>query len=267
MNERELREKIRDKYGALARGEDRQHECACGCGESACCAPDSLDRVSEKIGYRGEEMESIPAGANLGLGCGNPIDLAEPKEGETVLDLGSGAGIDCFLAARMLGPGGRAIGIDMTPNMIEKARANAKKGGYTNVEFRLGEIEALPIDDESVDIVISNCVINMSHDKPRVFREAFRVLRPGGRLAVSDLVLRQRLPEAIRESVDAFVGCVAGASLLDDYLRDVRDAGFVDVEVLRATPYTVNADALEPDSAERNALSAVVSAQIRARRP
>jgi arsenite methyltransferase len=189
------------------------------------------------IGYSPEELKSIPEDANLGLGCGNPAALAGLKKGETVLDLGSGAGIDCFLAAARVGPSGRVIGVDMTPEMIDRARANARKNGYKNVEFRLGEIENLPAADNSIDVIISNCVINLSTDKGRVFGEALRVLRPGGRMMVSDLALKKPLPAAIRESVEAYVACIAGAMIKDDYLGAVRDAGFKDIQVVSETAF------------------------------
>src|SRR5439155_2783507 len=176
------------------------------------------------------DAAAIPEGADLGLGCGNPLADAGVKPGETVLDLGSGGGIDCFLAAREVGPGGHVIGVDMTPAMIERARANAVKSGVTNVEFRLGEIEHLPVADGSIDLVISNCVINLSPDKPAVFREALRALKPGGRLAVSDLVLTRPLSQQARNDVELYVGCVAGALLKDEYLDAMRSAGFGAVE-------------------------------------
>jgi len=175
----------------------------------------------------------------LGLGCGNPIGLAEVRHGETVLDLGSGAGVDAFLAAREVGPGGHVIGVDMTPAMLDRARENAAKGGYSNVEFRLGEIEHLPVPDASVDVIVSNCVVNLSPEKDRVFREAFRVLKPGGRMLVSDLVLEKPLPEETRESIEAYVGCIAGASLKEDYVQLIRGAGFQDVTILREGRYGV----------------------------
>jgi ubiquinone/menaquinone biosynthesis C-methylase UbiE len=184
------------------------------------------------MGYSEEEMKSVPEGANLGLGCGNPIALASLKEGETILDLGSGAGFDCFLAANKVGKNGKVIGVDMTPEMIEKARENAEKGNYDNVEFRLGEIENLPAADNSVDIVISNCVINLSPAKNRVFNETFRVLKPGGRLMVSDIVLLKQLPDFIRESAQAYVGCVSGAMIKNDYITAIRDAGFHEVKII-----------------------------------
>ena len=177
-------------------------------------------------------MTAVPEGANLGLGCGNPVALASLAEGETVLDLGSGGGFDCFLAAGRVGKSGRVIGVDMTPEMLDTARRNAAKGDYGNVEFRLGEIENLPVGDAVVDVIISNCVINLSPAKPRVFREAFRVLKPGGRLMVSDMVLLRPLPDFIMHSAAAYIGCVGGAVLKDDYLEAIRGAGFKEVEVI-----------------------------------
>jgi len=209
------------------------------------------------VGYSPEELKSVPEDANLGLGCGNPAALAAQKKGETVLDLGSGAGIDCFLAARKVGPSGKVIGVDMTPEMLDKARENARKNGYKNVEFRLGEIENLPVADNSVDVIISNCVINLSTDKPRVFREAFRVLRPGGRLMVSDLALRKALPPAIRESVEAYVACIAGALIKNDYLKAIREAGFKGVEVVSEKVFPaelVLEDSLAPEIIKKLAL-------------
>ncbi len=195
----------------------------------------------------------MPDGANLGLGCGNPLALSDLKEGETVLDLGSGAGFDCFLAARRVGPSGRVIGVDMTHEMIEKARANAAKAGLPNVEFRLGEIEHLPVADASADMVISNCVINLSTDKPQVFREALRVLRPGGSLMISDLALSRPLPESVKHSVEAYSGCIAGAMLKEDYLKAIRDAGFTHVEVVAESRYPIGSSS--PDSSELAALA------------
>jgi SAM-dependent methyltransferase len=222
--------------------------------------------VLDAVGYSAEQAAAIPAEANLGLGCGNPMALAEAKSGEAVLDLGSGGGIDCFLAAREVGPQGRVIGVDMTPAMIERARGNAAKHGYANVEFRLGEIEHLPVADASVDLVISNCVINLSPDKPQVFREAHRVLKPGGRLMVSDLVLLRPLSPELQRSVDLYVGCVAGAALRDEYLSMIRQAGFDSVEVAKEARYEVGADTLPADSPERAAFEVVVSVTVRARK-
>ena len=253
----DIRTVVREKYGAIAEGNPSGSGC---CGGSGCgCGGDVLT----EIGYSAEQAAAIPEGSNLGLGCGNPIAHAELKPGEAVLDLGSGAGIDCFLAAREVGPTGRAIGVDMTPAMIERARANAAKSGTTNVEFRLGEIEHLPVADDSIDAIVSNCVVNLSPDKPQVFREAHRALKPGGRLLVSDLVLTRPLTPEAQRSVDLYVGCVAGASMLDDYLGFIRDAGFADVEVLSRSAYTVGTAELPEGSAERDAFDAVVSVKVR----
>lgn len=185
------------------------------------------------IGYDESALESVPEGANMGLGCGNPTAIADLKPGETVLDLGSGGGFDCFLAANAVGPGGRVIGVDMTQEMIAAARANAERGGYANVEFRLGEIEALPVDSNSVDVIISNCVINLVPDKAAAFSEAFRVLKPGGRLHVSDIVLGGEAPPEILGSVAAYVNCVAGAVSREEYLGTMAEAGFADITVER----------------------------------
>lgn len=231
IKDNEIKKQVRSRY---ARAANTKTSCCapasspCGCGQ-----PDlSQEKAGQMVGYSPDELAGIPEDANLGLGCGNPTALAGLKTGETVLDLGSGAGIDCFLAARKVGPSGRVIGVDMTPEMLDRARENARKGGTTNVEFRLGEIENLPIADNSVDVILSNCVINLSTDKPGVFREAFRVLRPGGRMMVSDLALKKPLPKAVRESVEAYVACIAGALVKDDYLNAIREAGFKDVTVV-----------------------------------
>jgi ubiquinone/menaquinone biosynthesis C-methylase UbiE len=184
-----------------------------------------------KMGYSQEDLAAVPEGANLGLGCGAPLAIAKVQAGETVLDLGSGAGFDAFIASQVVGPEGRVIGVDMTPEMIAQAQENAAKAGVENVEFRHGYIEEMPVENNTVDVLISNCVINLSPDKPAVFREAFRVLRPGGRVAVSDIVLTAPLPPAIAENMAAYVGCVAGASLLDEYLGYLREAGFENIEV------------------------------------
>ena len=209
----EIHEAVRAAY--RERGED------CGC-----CGANDVATAARKMGYSRDDVDAVPDGANLGLGCGAPLQAAAVIAGETVLDLGSGAGFDAFLAGREVGPSGRVIGVDMTPEMIERARANAERGGIENVEFRAGQIEALPIDDESIDVIISNCVINLSPDKPAVFREAFRVLKPGGRLAVSDILLTKPLPEAVADNLAAYAGCLAGASLVQDYTDAIRSAGF-----------------------------------------
>jgi SAM-dependent methyltransferase len=190
--------------------------------------------VAEAFGYTAEELISIPAQANMGLSCGNPTATAHIRPGEVVVDLGSGGGLDVFLASKKVGSEGRAIGVDMTPSMIERARANAKAGGYTNVEFYQSTIDQIPLPDASVDCVISNCVLNLAPDKPAVFREIARVLKPGGRLAVSDIALKHELPEAIAQSIAAYVGCIAGAILIDDYRNGLRAAGFEHVEIVES---------------------------------
>jgi len=235
MKETEIKKVVREGYAEIARGEG-----SCCTPASSCCgSTDMAQNISKAIGYSDEEMTSVPDGANLGLGCGNPVALASLVTGETVLDLGSGAGFDCFLAASRVGENGRVIGVDMTPEMIEKARENASKGNYENTEFRLGEIENIPAADNSVDVVISNCVINLSTDKKRVFQETFRVLAPGGRLMVSDIVLLKELPDFIRNSVAAYVGCLSGALLKDEYLAAVTGAGFDEVKILDETVFSV----------------------------
>jgi SAM-dependent methyltransferase len=201
---------------------------------SSCCAGASAskDAIARRIGYTEENVQAVPEGANLGLGCGNPLALAGVRPGETVLDLGSGAGFDALLAAQSVGPTGQVIGVDMTGEMIARAEENTQRMGVQNVEFRLGYIEALPVEDASVDVVISNCVINLSPQKAKVFQEAFRVLRPKGRLAISDLVLKAPLPPKLLRSTEAYVGCVAGAMLRGDYLAAIEAAGFSTVEVV-----------------------------------
>ena len=251
----DIRSVVREKYGEIAEGK----RSGCGCGGS--CGD-----VLITLGYTEAQKATLPAGADLGLGCGNPLAHAAVRPGETVLDLGSGAGVDCFLAARETGPAGRVIGVDMTPAMLERARANAAQGGYANVEFRLGEIEHLPVADASVDCIISNCVVNLSPDKPQVFREAHRVLRPGGRLLVSDLVLTRPLAPALQQDVTLYIGCVAGAAMQDDYLAMIRQAGFVDVTVVEERAYTVGQDDLPADSPVREAFASVVSVKVRARK-
>lgn len=204
------------------------------CCSTLCCSSSGLssaDDISTMLGYSAEEISAAPTGANMGLGCGNPQTIASLKPGEIVLDLGSGAGFDCFLAARAVGEKGRVIGVDMTPEMVFKATQNAAEAGFANIEFRLGEIEHLPVPDNSVDVVISNCVINLSPEKQKVFDEVFRVLRPGGRLAVSDLVALRGLPEEIRRDLALYAGCVAGASLITELEDMLRKAGFIEIKM------------------------------------
>ncbi|MFX1377405.1 MAG: arsenite methyltransferase [Promethearchaeota archaeon] len=197
-----------------------------------------LKKYSTQLGYSENDLKDVPNGANLALGCGNPTAHASIKEGETVLDLGSGGGLDCFIAANKVGKTGKVIGVDMTPGMLSRARENAVKGNYNNVEFRLGEIENLPVGDNSVDLIISNCVINLSPDKEQVFREAFRVLKPGGRLMVSDIVLLKELPEVIRKDAQAYASCIGGAIMKDKYLGAINNAGFKDVEIIEQTNFS-----------------------------
>lgn len=226
MKQEEIKKVVRERYASVAR------EGSSCCSPATSCCTSIAEDISRRIGYGDEDITSVPEGANLGLGCGNPLALASLKEGETVLDLGSGAGFDCFLAAKKVGKEGKVIGVDMTPDMIDRARNNARKGNYTNVEFRLGEIENLPAADNSVDVVISNCVINLAPDKSMVFKEAFRVIKPGGRMMVSDIVLLKELPDFVMDSIEAYTGCVAGASKKDEYLNIIKNAGFKEVKIL-----------------------------------
>ena len=223
----DLREAVRDAYAKVAEGT------VSGCceEETGCCGSDDRGSASGRLGYSEAEMTSVPDGSNLGLGCGNPQAIADLKPGETVLDLGSGAGFDCFLASQAVGETGEVIGVDMTPEMIRKARGNAEKAGTENVTFRLGEIEHLPVADDSVDVILSNCVINLSPEKAQVFREAFRVLKPGGRLAISDIVATARLPEPVVEDLRMYTGCMAGAEAISDLEAMLEAVGFVDVQI------------------------------------
>jgi arsenite methyltransferase len=236
MKEEKVKKIVRDGYAKIAKKDKTS-----GGSLASCCsnASDMSEEISRRIGYSEEEISSVPAGANLGLGCGNPVALASLEKGQTVLDLGSGGGFDCFLAANRVGKSGKIIGVDMTAEMIDKARENARKGKYENVEFRLGEIENLPVADGKVDVVISNCVINLSPNKKRVFEEAFRVLRPNGRLMVSDIVLLKKLPEIIRKNVQAYIGCLSGAEMKDRYLQMIIDAGFQEVKIIEENYFPV----------------------------
>jgi SAM-dependent methyltransferase len=281
----DIREQVRDGYARIAGGVNprRRPEGACGCGPSSCCgsaqAP-SAAAIAKAVGYSERDLKGLPDGANLGLSCGNPVAIAGLKRGEVVLDLGSGGGFDVFQAARKVGPRGRAIGVDMTPEMLARARRNAEAFARTsrlrNVEFRLGEIEHLPVADAGVDAVLSNCVINLSPDKPRVWREIARVLKPGGRVSVSDLALLRPLPRAVREMVAALVGCVAGAVRIEDYVAMVKRAGLMDVRVEFKPDYVrAMVDARDPlyrriaRHLPRGATPAdyITSLQIEARKP
>jgi arsenite methyltransferase len=257
----EIRQAVRENYGAVARADS-----GCDCGP-ACCTPaesPAADILSRGIGYSESEVGAVPEGANLGLGCGNPQAIAALKPGETVLDLGSGAGFDCFLAARQVGGSGCVIGVDMTPDMLSKARANAARGGYANTEFRLGEIEHLPVADATVDVIISNCVINLSPDKAQVFRDAFRVLKNGGRLAISDIVATAELPEEARNDLALYTGCMAGASPIAELEAMLKAAGF---ERIRIAPKDESRAFIRDWAPGRKIEEFVVSANIEAVKP
>ena len=242
MEDKQIKKVVREGYAKIA----KQDSSCCAPANSCCGSTDLAQDISKSIGYTEEELKAVPEGANLGLGCGNPVALASLKEGEIVLDLGSGAGFDCFLAADRVGENGRVIGIDMTPEMVEKARENARKSNYTNVEFRLGEIENLPVADNSVDTVISNCVINLAPDKGRVFKEVFRVLKPGGRLMVSDIVLLKELPDFIKNSIEAYIGCLSGAMMKGEYMGAIEAAGFQDIRIIDETSFPIDCMVNDP---------------------
>jgi ubiquinone/menaquinone biosynthesis C-methylase UbiE len=235
MKGEDIKTVVKEAYAGIA----KQGRSGCAPATSCCESVGVTQEMSRKVGYSEEDLHGVPGGADLGLGCGNPVALASLREGETVLDLGSGAGLDVFLAAHKVGNAGRVIGVDMTPAMIVRARENAKRGNYENVEFRLGEIEDLPVADNSVDVIISNCVVNLSPDKPRAFREAFRVLKQGGRLMISDIVLLEELPDPVQQSVEAYIGCVAGAMLKDKYVEAIRAAGFQDIRILQEASFSL----------------------------
>jgi ubiquinone/menaquinone biosynthesis C-methylase UbiE len=224
-----IRNAVRDQYGKVA----ETGSSGCGCSAGSCCTPSAPDAKSTSIelGYSSTDVNHVPDGANLGLGCGNPQAIASLKSGETVLDLGSGGGFDCFLAAREVGASGLVIGVDMTPEMVSRARKNADSSGYSNVEFRLGEIEYLPVADTTADVIISNCVINLSPEKASVFREMFRVLKPGGRLAVSDVVATAELPDKVKNDMTMLTGCISGASSIADLQKMLTEAGFTEIEI------------------------------------
>jgi arsenite methyltransferase len=265
----EIRELVRERYAEVAR--DGGMNFAGGC-----CGPAPAE-IAERIGYSAADTAAVPEGANLGVGCGAPLTVAALEAGETVLDLGSGAGFDAFLAARATGPSGRVIGVDMTDEMLAKAQANAEQAGIANVEFRKGYIEKLPVEDASIDVVLSNCVINLISDKAAVYREVARVLRPGGRMVISDVVLTAPLPEAIAANVAALTGCVAGAALREEYLETIAAAGLCDIEVVSETGFGAVVLTMVPEAMREQAREAgidiegvaetVRSLTIRARRP
>ncbi|MDH5324336.1 MAG: arsenite methyltransferase [Gammaproteobacteria bacterium] len=256
------RQTVRDAYAQVAKASDAGQSCGI---ESSCCgvSDDSAINtiISTRLGYSEQDLENVPSGADMGLGCGNPRAIASLKPGEVVVDLGSGGGFDCFLAAHEVGQSGRVIGVDMTPDMISKARSNAAKGKFSNVEFRLGEIENLPVANDSVDVIISNCVINLSPDKKRVFSEAFRILKPGGRLAISDVVATVELPEKMRNDPALIAGCMGNACLIDDLHQMIKSAGF---DAIQIQPKDESKAFIQDWAPEHNITDYVVSATIEA---
>ena len=264
VTEETLRQSVRERYGGLAQEKDRG---CCGSSESSCGCSAQGPPVHEAgagccgLGYSESDLASVPKGSNLDLGCGNPSQLIALRMGEVVLDLGSGAGIDCFLAANKVGPAGRVIGVDMTPEMVSRARGLASSSGKANVEFRLGEIEHLPVADASVDVVLSNCVINLVPDKGQVYREAFRVLRPGGRLAVADVLATRPIPEEMKNDPERWSSCSSGALTRDEVTDRLRSSGFESIEVI------LHGDSPAPDSLRAQAEIGVVSGEVRATKP
>ncbi|MEI8003063.1 MAG: arsenite methyltransferase [Methanothrix sp.] len=234
IKEMEIKRAVKEGYARIAKQATSYYSSGSCCG----CA-DISEEISKRMGYSEEEISAAPPESNLGLGCGNPVALASLRVGETVLDMGAGAGFDCFLASTRVGTSGKIIGVDITSEMVEKARTNARKGGYANIDFRQGDLENMPVADSYMDVVISNCVINLIPNKNMVFREAFRVLKPGGRLAVSDVVLTKELPEFVKRSSKAYIGCLAGAIMKDEYLQIIRSVGFSEVIVVAESSFPV----------------------------
>ncbi|OGP83368.1 MAG: arsenite S-adenosylmethyltransferase [Deltaproteobacteria bacterium RBG_13_65_10] len=256
LDPEEIRKQVSERYGGIAMQK-----------VSSCCSTEATQRTAKAIGYSDEDLSRVPENANLGLGCGNPLAFAALRPGDVVVDLGSGGGFDTFLAAREVGERGHVIGVDMTDHMIALARANAEKGGFKNVEFRKGTIEDLPVADATADMIISNCVINLSPEKPKVFAEAFRVLKPGGRLMVSDIVLTEPLPEALLSHMALYAACVAGAALREEYLEAIRAAGFERVEVIEETSFSKFAASMsENDPIVKQAMEALGDDPDRIRR-
>ena len=234
MKEKEIKRAVKEGYARIAKQATSYYSSQEGSGYF-----DNLEDICKRIGYSEEDISAAPPESNLGLGCGNPVALAAIKEGERVLDMGSGAGFDCFLASSLVGPSGQVIGVDITSEMVDKARANARKGGYENIDFRQGDLENMPVADSYVDVVISNCVINLVPNKRLVFKEAFRVLKPGGRLAISDVVLSRELPDFVKNSTKAYIGCLAGAIMKQEYLQIIANVGFTDVSVAAESSFPV----------------------------
>ena len=267
-----LREAVRARYRAIASGEttlndgNKPESCCCSPKDeqvqTGCCS--TPDSQAKTLGYSADDIAAVPEGANLGLGCGNPVAIASLRSGQVVLDLGSGAGFDAFLAAREVGPNGRVIGVDMVSEMVAKARANARKGGYNHVEFRLGELEALPVADASVDVIISNCVINLCPDKRPVYREAFRVLKAGGRIAVSDVVAREELSDEVKKNLALYSGCLSGATLITDLENILAEAGFADVTI---RPKGNSDEVITSWESKRGFEQKVFAAEVTARKP
>ena len=262
MDDTQIKEMVRARYGGIALASEAS---CCAPVSSPCCGPESTPQdKARRMGYSEAELSAVPDGANLGLGCGNPQAIAAMRPGEIVIDLGSGAGFDCFLAARQVGDSGRVIGVDMTHEMLKKARDNAARIGAGNVEFRLGELEHLPVADNTADVVISNCVINLVPDKEQVFREAYRVLKPGGRLAVSDIVNIAPLPAELRSDPALLCGCVAGAVSAERVENWLASAGFVDI---RVTPKPESRELIQSWAPGKNIENHIVSAMVEARKP
>lgn len=258
----QIRNEVRENYKKVALKVVTDNNCC----TPSCCTPDdnqniSIEDISKKMGYSIEELQSIPNGANMGLGCGNPQAIADLKAGETVLDLGSGGGFDCFLASPKVGDDGKVIGVDMTPEMVSKARNNVEKNSFNNVEFRLGEIENLPVADSSIDVIISNCVINLSPNKSRVFQEAYRVLKEGGRLAISDIVMTATLPEKLQSDIKLYSGCISGASTIENLTKMIEQAGFKNISI---TPKDDSKEFIKEWAPEYRIEEYIVSAIIQA---
>lgn len=263
LEDDQIRKAVRSTYGQIA----KSNAAGCGCGPSSCCgevkSPSAQD-ISIRLGYSEDDVTAVPEGTNMGLGCGNPQAIASLQSGEVVLDLGSGGGFDCFLAAKAVGPDGRVIGVDMTPEMVSKARENAAKTEVNNIEFRLGEIEHLPVADNSVDVVISNCVINLSPEKLDVFKEAFRILKPGGRLAVTDIVATALLPDDMKKDLELHAGCVAGAALIADLESMLKEAAFTNINI---RPIDGSRELIGQWFEGKNIEDFVISATIEAKKP